>query len=90
MHMVKDGFEIYWMKRLIERDNAQLSVLNKLIGGYYLIANYAGDATYFPATQEIADERIGIWQAFLGGDCIPMRNYLENREFNEKWGQAAF
>ena len=83
-NLVSDGFEIYWMKRIVEREREQLSLWNRLTGRYFLLANVMGDGTYFSATQNRAEEHRTIWQAFLGGNLSPMRIYIENREFSEK------
>jgi hypothetical protein len=79
-----DGFEIYWMKRIVEGGHEQLSMWDRLTGRYFLLANVMGDSAYFTATQNRAEEHRTIWQAFLGGNLLPMRSYIENREFSEK------
>lgn len=87
-NLISDGFEIYWMKRIVERDREQLSTWDQLTGRYFLLANSMGDATYFSVTKALAEERRTIWQAFLGGNLSPMRLYIENREFSEKMSTA--
>jgi hypothetical protein len=81
---VNDGFEIYWMKRIVERDHKTLSMWDQITGRYFLLANMMGDATYFSVTKDRTEEHRAIWQAFLGGNVSPMRQYVENREFSEK------
>jgi hypothetical protein len=83
-NLISDGFEIYWMKRIVERDRKPLSLWDRFTGCYFLLANVMGDSTYFSATQTRAEEHRTIWQAFLGGNLLPMRMYIENCEFNEK------
>ena len=82
-NLVSDGFEIYWMKRIVERE--QLSIWDRLTGRYFLLANVIGDSTYFSATQNRAEQHRTIWQAFLGGNLSPMRFYIQNREIKAKW-----
>ncbi|MEP6988835.1 MAG: hypothetical protein ABI970_24755, partial [Chloroflexota bacterium] len=89
-HLANDGFEIYWMKRFVERDNEQPSVWSMMVAGYFLLANVMGDSTYYDVTRESATERRTIWQAFLGGDHSPMQHYIQNREMNEKMVDLTF
>jgi hypothetical protein len=83
-NLVSDGFEIYWMKRIVGRDGEQFSMWDQIVGRYFLLANSMGDSTYFSVTKDRAAEHRTIWQAFLGGNLSPMRLYIENREFSEK------
>ncbi len=79
-----DGFEVACMKRFVERENEALSVLDRIIGGYFLLTNWMGDSTYYSMTKTAAEERRTIWQAFLGGNLLPMHEYISNREFSAK------
>jgi hypothetical protein len=81
---VNDGFEIYWMKQILGRESKTVSWMDWAVGGYFLLANIMGDATYFSVTKDRTEEHRAIWQAFLGGNVSPMRQYVENREFSEK------
>ncbi|MBA3870374.1 MAG: hypothetical protein H0X30_14610 [Anaerolineae bacterium] len=89
-NLANDGFEISVMKRFVEDETQPISLPQRIVGGYFLLANILGDATYFLVTRDSAEERRAIWQACLGGDLSPMRNYVENRAFNEKIVDAAF
>jgi hypothetical protein len=89
-HLGSDSIEIHWMKRIVERETHQTSVMGRIVGGYFLLANRVGDSTYFSATKESANERCTLWQAFMNGNILPMRDYIQNREFSEKWANAAF
>ena len=88
-NLVNDGFEIYWMKRIVERDRKQLSLWDQMTGRYFLLAHILGDTTYFSTMKDRAEEHRTIWQAFLGDNLSPMRLYIENREFSEKMANAA-
>jgi len=83
-----DGFEVACMKRFVEREAESLSVLDRLIGGYFFLANLMGDSTYYSTTKTAAEERRTIWQAFLGGNPNLMREYVNNREFSTKIADA--
>jgi len=84
-NLVSDGFEIYWMKRIVEREREQISMWDQITGRYFLLANLMGDSTYFSVTQNRAAEHRTIWQAFLVGNLSPMRFYIQNREIKAKW-----
>lgn len=80
-----DAFEMVWMKRLVGRGNEPLSLVERMTAGYFLLANSMGDSTYHPATREAAEARRTVWQAFLNGNVLPMRFYIENHAIKEKW-----
>jgi len=82
------GFEIDLMKRIVNCKTQPVSLQQRLVAGYFVLANMLGDASYFSHSKSPAEERRAIWQAFLGGNLTPMRQYLENREFNEKMVNA--
>lgn len=79
-----DSFEVACMKRFVERENQSLWVIDRIVGSYFLLANLMGDSTYYSMTKTAAEERRVIWQAFLGGNLTPMRDYISNREFSAK------
>lgn len=83
-HVHADGFEINWMKRLVLREAEQASAIDRIMGSYFVLANSIGDTTYFSTTQEMAEERRNIWQAFLDGNLTPMRDYVERQDFSSK------
>ena len=83
-----DGIEVACMKWFVERENQSLSMLDRLSGGYFLLTNLMGDSTYYSMTKTAAEERRLIWQAFLGGNLNPMREYVNNREFSAKIADA--
>jgi hypothetical protein len=79
-----DSFEVACMKWFVERENESLSILDRFSGGYFFLANWMGDSTYYSMTKTTAEERRLIWQAFLDGNLTPMREYISNREFSAK------
>ncbi|MBI1280555.1 MAG: hypothetical protein GC179_20700 [Anaerolineaceae bacterium] len=84
-----DSFEVAGMKRFVERDRQSLSVVDRIVGGYFLLANVMGDSTYYSMTKTAAKERRVIWQAFFGGNLTPMREYISNREFSAKMADGT-
>lgn len=80
-----DAFEMACMKRLVERGSEPLSLVERMTAGYFLLANAMGDSTYHPATRETAEARRTVWQAFLNGNVMPMRFYIENHAIKAKW-----
>lgn len=80
-----DAFEMACMKRLVARGNEPLTLLDRMTGGYFLLANSIGDSTYHPATRDASEKRRTVWQAFLNGNVLPMRFYIENHAIKAKW-----
>ena len=80
-----DRFEMACMKRLLDRGSEPLSLVERMTAGYFLMANSMGDRTYHPATRETAEARRTVWQAFLNGNLLPMRFYIENHAIKSKW-----
>ncbi len=80
-----NAFEMACMKRLVGRGNEPLSLLERMTAGYFLLANSMGDSTYHPTTREAAEKRRAVWQAFLNGNVLPMRFYIENHAIKAKW-----
>lgn len=80
-----DAFEIACMKRLVARGNEPLSLVERMTAGYFLLANSMGDSTYHPATRDAAESRRTVWQAFLSGNLLPMRFYIEHHAIKAKW-----
>lgn len=87
--LANDGFEVSCMKWFVERGDESLSLLDRLSGGYFFLANWMGDSTYYSMTKTAAEERRLIWQAFLGGNHTPMREYISNREFSAKMADTT-
>ena len=83
-----DGFEVACMKWFVERESESLSFVDCLSGGYFFLTNLMGDSTYYSMTKTAAEERRLIWQAFLGSNLTPMREYVSNREFSAKMADA--
>ncbi len=80
-----DAFEMACMKGLVTHGNEPLSLLDRMTAGYFLLASSMGDSTYHPATRDAAEKRRAVWQAFLNGNLLPMRFYIQECEIKAKW-----
>src|SRR4051812_41587831 len=77
-NLLDDGPEFYWIKRILERDNDQIYLLDRGMA-LYCIATFAWHTVDNLLTStHYAGDRIAAWNAFLNGDRSLIRKEIED------------
>ena len=87
--VLEDGFEIYMMKTIVNRQSDTVSLLDRLVAGYFIVANLAQETSGFYIGRRLGRERMTIWMDFWGGNVAHMRQYLETQAQGKELLRAA-
>jgi hypothetical protein len=88
-NLLEDGFEIYMMKTVVNRENDTITLLDRLAAGYFIVANLAQETSGYTIGRESARQRMTVWMDFWGGKTDSMRQYLEVRTQGKEILQAV-
>ncbi len=80
-----DGFEMYMMKTIVNREADNITLTDRLAAAYFIVSNFVQDTSnYSSLGREMRRERTAIWMDVWSGNLGHMRQYLADLAMGEK------
>jgi hypothetical protein len=77
-NLMADGFELYWMKRILERENKSITLVDRIVARYYM--QYHGFPLIMPDYKaESRADHVSAWKSLLNGNLTGLQRQVRHK-----------
>jgi hypothetical protein len=77
-NLLADGFELYWMKRILERENNSVTLVDRLVARYFM--QYHAMTLIMPDYKaEAHADHVSAWKNLLRGNVSGLQRQVRHK-----------